>query len=373
MNRLDRYFMAQLLAPFGFFSLVIIGILWLAQALPLVDNVIESGQSGLVFLEVTSLLIPRVMMVALPFASFGAALYALNRLYSDAELVVMMTAGQSPLALAKPVAIFGSFAMAIMVVTTFYLVPASQTQLNTRMNEIRTELTSSLIREGQFVHPTGNITIYVRDTSRDGEMAGLFLHDQSDAEIAVTYSAQKALFLQDGFDMRIVMIDGIIQQFDRSNALLNTIRFERFSYDLGEVIPSIQEYNRSPFEMFPHELLFPSEEMLNNKRWGAGYYAAEGHHKVVMPLSALVLPLIALGAIVLGGFRRGGFMRRVMVAIAIGVLLQSSVIVAKSVVQTAPELAWTMYVPSMGGLALALFFLYRTGRNRRPKRGMAPA
>jgi len=367
LNRLDRYFMGQLLAPFGFFSLVIIGILWLAQALPLVDKVIESGQSGLVFLEVTSLLIPRVMMVALPFASFGAALYALNKLYSEAELVVMMTSGQSPLALAKPVAIFGTFVMLIMVVTTFYLVPASQTQLKTRMNEIRTELTGSLIREGQFVHPTDVITIYVRDTSRDGEMAGLFLHDQSDPLIIVTYSAQKALFLQDGFDMRIVMIDGIIQQFDRTSNLLNTIQFERFSYDLGEVLPGVQEFERAPFEMFPNELLFPSQEMLDDERWSLGDYAAEGHHKVVMPLSALVLPLVALGAIVLGGFRRGGFMRRVMIAIAIGVLLQSSVIVAKSAVQSAPELAWTMYVPSISGLALALFFLYRTGRIKKPR------
>jgi len=372
VNKLDRYFMAQLMAPFGFFSLVIIGILWLAQALPLVDQVIESGQSGLVFLEVTSLLIPRVMMVALPFASFGAALYALNKLYSEAELIVMMTAGQSPMALAKPVAIFGSFVSVLMIITTFYLVPASQTRLHTRMNEIQTELAGSLIREGQFIHPTDKLTIYVRDTSRDGEMAGLFLHDQSDADNPVTYSAQKALFLQDGFDMRIVMIDGIIQHFDKTNLLLSTIRFDRFSYDLGEVLPGIQPYKRVPFEMFPNELLFPSEEMLASEIWGPGDYAAEGHHKVALPISALVLPLIALGVIVMGGFRRGGFMTRVFYAIGIGVVLQSSVIVAKSVVQNSAELAWIIYVPSILGLILAFIFLLRTGRIRRPSAGRSP-
>ncbi len=367
MNRLDRYFISQLLGPFGFFSLVIIGILWLAQALPLVDKVIESGQSGLIFLEITSLLIPRVMMVALPFAAFGAALYALNRLYTEAELVVMMTAGQSPLALAKPVAVFGVFAMVLMAITTLYLVPASQTQLRIRMNDIKTEMAASLIREGQFVHPTENITIYVRDTSRDGEMAGMFLHDQTDPLNPVTYSAQKALFLQDGFDMRIVMVDGIIQQFDKYNAVLNTIRFDQFSYDLGEVLPSTREYKRGPFEMFPQELIFPTEEMLNSERWGLGDYAAEGHHKLALPFAALVLPLLALGVIVVGGFRRGGFMRRVMIAIAIGVLLQSSVIVAKSITQQSPELAWTMYMPTLGGGILALVLLQLSGRIKRQK------
>ena len=300
MIRLDRYFISQLLAPFGFFALVIIGILWLATALPLIDQVVESGQTGLVFIEITSLLIPRVMMVALPFAAFGAALFALNRLYSEAELVVMMAAGQSPLSLARPVAVFGALIMALMIFITFYLVPASQTKLNMRMNEIQTEMARSLIREGQFIHPSKDITIFVRDTSRDGEMAGLFLHDQSDPEVLFTYSAQKALFLQDGDDMRIIMLNGIIQQFTKEDTLLNTIRFERFSFDLGEALPALQEYQRVPFEMFPHELLFPSAEMIADDTWGAGHYAAEGHHKVAAPISALILPLVALGAIVIG-------------------------------------------------------------------------
>ncbi|MBL4806635.1 MAG: LptF/LptG family permease [Rhodobacteraceae bacterium] len=367
LNRLDRYFIAQLLAPFGFFSLVIIGILWLAQALPLVDKVIESGQSGLVFLEVTSLLIPRVMMVALPFSAFGAALYALNRLYSEAELVVMMTSGQSPLALAKPVAIFGIIVMLLMVVTTFYLVPASQAKLHTRMNEIQTELAGSLIREGQFIHPTDKITIFVRDTSRDGEMAGMFLYDQTDPNNPVTYSAQKSLLLQDGYAMRIVMIDGIILQYSKSDSILNTIRFDRFSYDLGDVLPSATDHQRGPFEMFPHELLFPTQADLDKGGWSLGDFYAEGHHKVAMPISALALPLIALGVIVLGGFRRGGFMRRVMFAIGIGVLLQSSVIVAKSYILNAPEMYWTMYMPATTGLSLSLYLLYRAGRTRRPR------
>ncbi len=369
MNRLDRYFISQLLAPFGFFSLVIVGIFWLAQALPLVDKVIESGQSGLVFLEVTSLLIPRVMMVSIPFASFGAALYALNRMYTEAELVVMMTSGQSPMALARPVTIFGLFVLVLMVITTFYLVPASQTQLHTRMNQIKTEMASSLVREGQFIHPSDNITIYVRDTSRDGEMAGMFLHDNTNADNPITYSAQKALFLRDGFEMRIIMIDGIIQNYAKNDALLNTIRFDRFSYDLGEVLPSFENYQRVPFEMYPHELLFPSQEMLDSPHWSAGDYAAEGHHKVVLPISAMALPLIGLAAILMGGYRRGGFMTRMVVAFILGVVLQSAVIVAKSAIQNAPELAWTMYLPSAVGLFGAFAALLYAGRTRRPRNG----
>ncbi len=364
MNRLDRYFLAQLMAPFGFFSLVIVGILWLAQALPLVDKVIESGQSGLVFLEITSLLIPRVLMVAVPFAGFGAALFALNRLYTEAELVVMMTAGQSPFALARPVLIFGTFVMMLMAVTTLYLVPASQTQLHSRLQAIQAELAGTLLKEGEFIHLNDDITIFIRDTSRIGEMAGLFLHDQSDPDNPITYSASKAQFLQDDEQMRIVMVDGLIQHFNAKDQTLNVISFDRFSYDLSSFLFVDTHYNRTPFEMYFHELINPTPEMLASDTWWLGDYTSEAHHKLTIPISALALPLIALATILVGGFRRGGFMRRVFVAIVIGVSLQSAVIVTKSIVQQSPDLFWIMYVPSLAGFGIAWYFLYSTGRIR---------
>ncbi len=365
LNRLNRYFLAQLIGPFGFFSLVIAGILWLAQALPLIDNVIESGQSALVFLEITSYLIPRVLMVTLPISALAASLYTLNKLYTESELVVMMTAGLSPMALARPVAIFGTMVMVLMAVVTLYLVPSAQTQLSQRLADFRSDFAKTLVKEGQFIHPTSGVTLFIKDTSKAGEMAGLFLSDRRDAANPVIYTTKKALLLQHGDSIRIVMVDGNIQYLPAGTTQLSTVHFDQFSYDLGSLLTAPVKRARSPFQRFVPELIWPTEEMTNNSRWDKGDFLAEANHKLAMPLSALVLPLIALGAILAGGFRRGGFMGRVAGAVVIGVLLQAGLGISKSLVQANAALYPIMYLPALIGLAIALLLLRRAGQVRK--------
>ena len=107
MTRLDRYILRQLVAAFGFFVLVFTGVVWLTQAVRLIDTVVASGQSARVFLEFSALVLPQVFVIVLPLAGIGAALYALNKLYTDSELIVMMGAGLGPVAMLRPVALFG--------------------------------------------------------------------------------------------------------------------------------------------------------------------------------------------------------------------------------------------------------------------------
>jgi len=365
LNRLNRYFLAQLIGPFGFFSLVIVGILWLAQALPLIDNVIESGQSAAVFLEITSYLIPRVLMVALPISALAASLYALNKLYTESELVVMMTAGLSPMALARPVIIFGTLVMVIMAVVTLLLVPASQTMLGQRLADFRSDFAKTLIKEGQFIHPANGVTLFIKDTSKAGEMAGLFLSDRRDEANPVIYTAQKALLLQDEDGIRIVMFDGNIQYLPDASTRLSTVHFDQFSYDLGSLLAAPVAHSRTPFQRFLPELLWPTETMLASGPWSKADFVAEANHKLAMPLSALVLPLISLGAILAGGFRRGGFMGRVVGAVMLGLFVQAGLGISKTMVQSNAALFPIIYLPVLIGLAIALLLLWRAGRVRK--------
>ena len=102
MTRLDRYILRQLIVAFGFFVLVFTGVVWLTQAVRLIDTVVASGQGASILLEFSALVLPQVLVIVLPLSGMGAALYTLNRLYSESELVVMMTAGLGPAALLRP-------------------------------------------------------------------------------------------------------------------------------------------------------------------------------------------------------------------------------------------------------------------------------
>lgn len=371
MNRLDRYFLMQLLGPLGFFALALVGILWLAQAMPLIDRVIENGQSASVFAEITALLLPRVVSVVLPIAGFAATLYALNKLYTESELVVMMSAGHSPWRLARPVLMFGVLVMLMMYVVTLYLVPSSATRMSERLRDIETQITSTILREGQFLHLDERLTLYVRNTSKEGEMAGVFLQDSRNPDIPVTYSAERALFLADQFGARIVLISGMIQRYQPEGRALSSIFFDRLSLNLDKLMPETLPYQRSPYQMYLGELLFPDAEMINSAAYKPALMIAEAADKLAQPLSALVLPLIALGAVLAGGFRRGGFAGRVVVAVVIGIALQSGVSAMRPNIEGNPAIFPIAALPAFVGLCLSAFLLHLAGRTRR-KRRMRP-
>ncbi len=95
MPRFDRYLLSQLLAHFGFFALVLVGVYWINRAVILFDQLMSDGQSALVFVEFSLLTLPNVIRLVLPIAAFVAAVYVANKLIAESELVVMQATGFS--------------------------------------------------------------------------------------------------------------------------------------------------------------------------------------------------------------------------------------------------------------------------------------
>jgi lipopolysaccharide export system permease protein len=367
VRRIDTYILGQLLKGFGFFGLIFTGVVWLTQAVRLIDTVITSGQPASVFIEFSILVLPQVFVVVLPLAGLGAALYTVNKLYAEAELIVMMASGSAPWDLMRPIAIFGLVLLAGMAITTMVLVPRGTATLAERTQEIRSDLVGALIVERQFIHPAQGLTLFITETGRVGEMAGLFLHDERAPEQPVTYSAERALLVREGDEARLVMVDGVA--LTRSaGAQLNSVVFDQFVFDLSDLLRSDRERTRRPAEYPVVELLWPSEELVEHGGHSRAAFIAEGHWKIVLPILAMLYPLVALVTLLAGPYRRGGFGKRIVAAIALGIFLHSVTLLSRSRVQNDAELWPMMY----SGIALAvlymaaLVFLLSTGRRRGP-------
>ena len=126
MRSLFFYVLRQIVGPFLLFTLLLTLVVWMTQALRLLDLVINRGQSAGIFAYLTVLMLPSLLVVIVPIAFFGAALYALNRLNSDSELVVMWSAGISRLQIALPVLAAAGLAMAFTYACSLYLMPLGQ-------------------------------------------------------------------------------------------------------------------------------------------------------------------------------------------------------------------------------------------------------
>lgn len=345
MKKLDRYIFRHLTWAFGFFLLIFTGVIWLTQSVQLIETVVSSGQSAATFVSFSALVLPQVFVIVLPLSGIGAALYTLNKLYSDSELVVMMAAGHGPLQLMRPVLAFGAAIAAGMAVVLMLLIPYSGKELAERTRAIRSDLAASLIVERQFIHPLGGLTLFIDETGRSGEMEGIFLNDGRDPEQVVTYSAERALFLRENDEARLVMQDGVALTTSATSEL-NSVAFDQFVFDLSELIQDQSNRTPRPSEYSVLELLNPTPGMLDT-RYNRGDYISEAHYKLSLPLLALSYPVIALVTFLAGGYRRSGFGRRVVVAVGVAVVVQVAMFACQSQVEKNPGQWPLMYLPEL--------------------------
>jgi len=96
MGRLDRYILMT--CGFAFLAALstLTGMVWLTQILRRFDLVTSQGQTILVFIAITSLIVPLLVLVIAPLALVIAVSHVLNKLSTDSELIVMNAAGMSP-------------------------------------------------------------------------------------------------------------------------------------------------------------------------------------------------------------------------------------------------------------------------------------
>ena len=364
MNRLDRYLFIQQLGPFGFFTLALTGIIWLAQTLPLMEVIIDNGHSGFIFLEFATLILPNGLVVILPIAVLVSTLFSINRLLGESEMVVMLSAGQSPTRIIRATVAVAVLVTLMMSVLLFVLQPRATTRLADRIFEVKRDAINSLLREKQFIHPTKGVTIYIKDSSKAGEIDGLFLHDQRETAFPVTYSAKQALLLQDEEKLRLVMHEGVMQRYSVLGKALDTIEFETFVFDLSGLINLSNNRSRLPLEYFVSELLNPEEIRANGGRYSVATYTAEAHRKLALPLLGLALPIFAFAMLMTANYQRTGVGQRIGVTGAAGVFMVGMTMMVNTWVIADPGLYWISYAPPIICLVIAAVLLVKNRVNR---------
>ena len=344
-NQLDRYILLLQVRPFVFFSSVLVGILWLVQSLPRLDDIISNGQSGDVFIKVAILMLPQVMLLVVPIATFAATLYSTNQLFLDAEFIILMSVGRSNLSIAKAIFVFGSIVALIMYFLSLYFVPVSQKKLRAIMFEVRQNLTGQLIKEGRFFHPSDSVSIYIRESNKNGEMRGIFLTDARGSNNSLTYSAREAVLHETSNGLFLIMQDGLLQISNKQKIQLTTVSFDRLGLSLNDFFPKTVPNYLVPKEVFPLEIIssFGSIKGVNDNK--KNDYKAEAHLKLATPLTPIALSLLALTVFLITGYRRKSFALPIYIGISIGLTMQALTLSLRSVVADTNSLFWVIYTP----------------------------
>ena len=373
MSKFDRYMLSQLLALFGFFSLVLVAVYWINRAVGLFDKLIGDGQSSLVFLEFSLLTLPFVIRLVLPISAFAATVYVTNRLTSESELVVMQATGFSAFRLARPVLYFGLIVALMMMVLMHVLVPISRTMMADRSAEISENVTARLLTDGQFTHPAQGITLYIREITENGELLDIFLADDRATRDRTTYTARRAFLIKGADGPKLVMFDGMAQSVTRNGARLSVTRFADFAYDLAGVITGTERTGRGVDELTTRDLLFPDAAVLAETGRTRAVFLFEGHNRFGQPFLATAAALIGFSALLLGAFSRFGLWRQILFAIFLLIIVQTvNTVVAGAGMRD--DRGWILaYVPSVFGVGIAAGLLWLAQRPRRVRRSAGVA
>lgn len=370
MAKFDRYLLSQLLALFGFFSLVLVAVYWVNRAVGLFDQLLGDGQSALVFLEFSLLTLPNVIRLVLPISAFAAAVYVANRLSQDSELVVMQATGFSSFRLARPVLMFGLVAALMMAILMNVLVPESRSRLADRTAEISENLTARFLRDGQFMHPADKVTLYIREISSTGELQDLFLSDDRNLNERVTYTARRALFVRGDTGPKLIMFDGMAQTLNRADRRLAVTRFADFTYDLGAFLTGAGRKNRTLDELTTVELLSAPPALQDETRKDRAAFLQEAHSRIAQPFLAAAAALIGFAALLMGGFSRFGLWRQIGIAVVCLIVVQGiNTSAGAQAMRDASRWPLVYLAPVVGmGIGLAMLWL-----SQRPRRVRAAA
>ncbi len=368
LARIDRYILAQLLALFGFFALVLVSVYWINRAVGLFDQLLSDGQTAKVVLEFTALTLPFVIRVVLPIAAFAAAIQVANRLSGDSELVVMQSAGLSPWRLVRPVLVFGLIGAVLMALLTHWLVPASRAQLADRQAEIAENATAQFLTPGTFLYPGRGMTLYIREISEHGELLGLLLSDDRRPDRQVIHTAQKALLVKAETGPKLIMLNGQSQTLihDEGNARrLSVTHFADFTYDIGGLIDRKPRGNRDIDELGSLALWGDPQGTARAAGLTPDLVRLELHERLAQPLQAPVAALIGFAALLMGSFSRFGLARQILTAIAALIVVQFAQTAVADLARRQPGMDLLTWLPPLIGAGIAAAMLWRAARRRR--------
>lgn len=318
MNRAQAYIFRQVAISTLFIVITLTAVIWLTQAMRFVRFILNKGLSLDIFFYITSLLLPSFLLITLPVSLFFAALFTLNKMTNDRELVVLRSSGMSHWQAAKPVIYLCLLGVAVCYAISLYLLPVSIQEFRRVQTMARENFSAALLLEGTFNSVGNNLTIYVR--SREGnELYGILVQDNRKPEAPTTIMAKRGAVEAGPEGPRVVLFAGNRQELDRKTGRLSILYFKEYSFEVNLLGENRTDW-REPGERFLPELLIPDNSP--SDRQYRIKLIAEGHNRIVVPILALTLPFIALFVLLPGQFNKRGQLPRLLLAVIVAAVVQ---------------------------------------------------
>jgi lipopolysaccharide export system permease protein len=354
MGSIGRYIFRTTIGAFVIICTSLTIVLWFTQAIREFDLITSQRQSVFVFVGMTGLLIPLLVMMIAPISFAIAAAHSLNKFSTDSEIIVMNAAGVSPWRLLQPLV---AAALVVSILVGFiaaYLSPLSLRKLRDWGAEVRADILTNIVQPGRFTTIGGNLTFHIADRRPNGLLIGIFVDDGRDPKEHATYLAEEGETVKNETGSFLVLERGSIQRREAGQRDPRIVTFDRYAFDLSKFTAGPTNITYSAHEKFIWELFSPPTDD-PTYALQKDQYRSEVFDRLagpLYPLTFVVLAYIFLGPPQTTRQSRTLAMFGLVGAVAVLRLIGFiSVIVGVRV----PSLLALQYIALLGALAIGLW------------------
>jgi lipopolysaccharide export system permease protein len=289
---IDRYVVRTTLGAFVVTLLSLTLLVWITQALRQFDLITGKGQTLVVFLSITSMLLPFMMQLIAPIALAVAFSWVLNKLNSDSEIVVLSSAGLSSWRVARPFLLVAVLVSLLVALFAWYVTPAALRSLRIDLTQVRADVLANIVQPGRFITLESGITFHIKERRTNGLLEGIFLHDTRDPQQTVTYLAERGQIAENERGMFLVLDRGSVQRRTPQARDPDIVTFDRYAFDLSQFSGDNTATVFTQRERPTSELFAPD---VNDAYYKSrpGRFRSELHDRLVSPLYPLTFAAIA--------------------------------------------------------------------------------
>jgi lipopolysaccharide export system permease protein len=283
MGSISRYIFRT---TFGAFLVVLVSltaVIWVTQALRDIDLMTSQGQTILVFVGITGLIIPLLVLVIAPIALLIAVAHTLNKMSTDSEIIVMNAAGFSPFRLFRPFFYATCVVALIVAFIGAFLAPDGMRRIKQWDAEITADILTNILQPGRFAQLDQNLTIRIRERLPGGVLSGIFVDDRRDPKERVTIIADHGTVLKNESGSYLVLEDGNLERFEVGKRDPALVAFGRYAFDMSKFSNQGRDVTLGIRERYLWELFSPPDDDPVFKQL-SGQFNAELHDRLLSPV-----------------------------------------------------------------------------------------
>ena len=291
MGSITRYIFRTTMVAFLITLITLTIVIWFTQAMRDFDLITSERQTLFVFIGITSMIVPLLVMIIAPIALMVSASHVLSRLGSDSEIIVMNAAGVSPWRLLWPFLVAGILVSMLVAAIAVYVSPRALRELRDWSSQVRADILTNIVQPGRFTSIGGNLTFHIADRRPNGLLVGIFVDDRRDPHEEATYLAEQGEIVKNPNGSFLVLEHGSIQRLEAGRPDPRIVTFDRYAFDLSKFTGGPQSVTYTVREKYLWELLWPPA---NDPLYATqpDQYRSELYDRIATPLYPLAFVIL---------------------------------------------------------------------------------